>query len=208
MKIEAIRLEQQKIFKELHKFTDFYLVGGTALALQIGHRVSVDFGLFYPKDLPENLAEKTKRIFLGSKFKIFIRHSEQLSVFVNDVRLDFVKYVFPLILKPIIFERVPMAPVLEIAAMKAYALGYRGTFKDYVDLYFILKDGFATLKEIKDLADKKYGDDFNFRLFLEQLVYLSDVTEEQQKNVEFLREKIDKDGLRKFFKREVKKVKI
>ncbi len=208
MQIEAIKSGRQKIFKELYKFTDFYLVGGTALALQIGHRVSVDFDLFYPKDLPKNLTEKVRRIFLGSKFKIFIRHAEQLSVYVDNVKIDFVRYAFPLILKPVIFERVPMAQVLEIAAMKAYTLSFRGTFKDYVDLYFILKEGFATLKEIEDLADKKYGGDFNFRLFLEQLVYLSDITEEQQKNVEFLREKIDKKGLCKFFQEEVKKVKI
>ena len=49
---------------------------------------------------------------------------------------------------------VKILPVKEIAAMKAYTLGRRGTFKDYVDLYFILKDGHATLEEIKGIAKK------------------------------------------------------
>ncbi|MCL5010607.1 MAG: nucleotidyl transferase AbiEii/AbiGii toxin family protein [Patescibacteria group bacterium] len=204
----AIKSEQQKIFKELHKFSGCYLAGGTGLALQMGHRVSIDFDLFFPNGLPNGLLAKVRYIFKDNKIEVFVRHSEQLSVKVNGIRIDFVQYKFLLALDFVMIEKVPVASILEIAAMKAYALNFRGTFKDYVDLYFILKRKLATLSDIQKVADKKFGNNFNFRLFLEQLVDLWDIKAEQQKDIEFLGETVDKDIMQKFFKQEVKKVKI
>lgn len=207
MQTEAIKSEQKKILKELPRFPEFYLAGGTGLALQIGHRVSVDFDLFCPK-LPKGILERVKRVFKGSKIEVSLRQSEQLTVYVDKVRIDFVQYKFPLVLKPAPVGGVNVARVLEIAAMKAYALNFRGTLKDYVDLYFVLKNGFAALSDIEKLADKKYGDDFNFRLFLEQLVYLEDIKDEDEKSIIFLGEKVNKERMRSFFKRAVQNVKI
>ena len=63
MQLAALKLEQRKIFKKLRYFSEFYLVGGTALALQIGHRISVDFDLFSTKEIPPALLPRAKRIF-------------------------------------------------------------------------------------------------------------------------------------------------
>ena len=63
----------------------------------------------------------------------------------------------------------------EIAATKAYTIGRRGAYKDYIDLYFILSQQHAMLTDIIDVAEKKFGFEFNSRLFLEQLVFLDDV---------------------------------
>jgi len=189
----------------LKKFPGFYLVGGTALALQIGHRISVDFDLFSKKDIPKSLLPKVKRVFNELEVKVLINHSEQLSVKINETKIDFVKYKFPLILKPIEFEGVKILPVKEIAATKAFVLNYRGTLKDYIDLYFILKNKYVSLKEIKKLAEKKYKDEFNFRLFLEQLVYLEGLREEK---IEFLRKKVGKKQMQEFFEKEIRKIVI
>lgn len=205
MHLEAIKLEQRKIFSKLKNFPDFYLVGGTALALQIGHRISIDFDLFSKDDIPTVLLDKVERIFKEFKVKIVVNHSEQLSVKVGRTKIDFVTYHFPLILKPTEFKNIKILPILEIAAMKAYALNHRGTLKDYVDLYFVLKDKYVGIKEIKNIAEKKYRDEFNFRLFLEQLVYLDDVKREK---IEFLKEKATRKEMKNFFEEEIKKLKL
>ena len=205
MHLEAIKLERRKIFSRLKNFPDFYLAGGTALALQIGHRISIDFDLFSKDDIPATLLGKIERIFKEYKIKIVVNHSEQLSVIAGKVKLDFVKYPFPLILKTVEFKNVKIASILEIAAMKAYTLNQRGTLKDYVDLYFILKSKRATLKDIKKIAERKYKDEFNFRLFLEQLLYLEDIKIEK---IEFLNRKVKKNEIKKFFEEKIKKLNL
>ncbi|MBU1255882.1 nucleotidyl transferase AbiEii/AbiGii toxin family protein [Patescibacteria group bacterium] len=202
MQLEVLKSEQKKIFLKLKKFPEFYLIGGTALALQIGHRISIDFDLFSQKDIPKSLLPKIKRVFEGSKIEILVNHAEQLSVKADGVKIDFVKYKFSLISEPIEFEGINILLIPEIAAMKAYTLNYRGTLKDYIDLYFILKDKHTTLEEIESLTDKKYKDEFNFRLFLEQLVYLEGLREEK---IEFLKEQVNKKEMQEFFEREIQK---
>ncbi len=192
----------------MRKFPDFYLVGGTALALQIGHRIFVDFVLFSRDDIPRTLLPKVKRVFKDMEIKVIVNHLEQLSVNIEETKIDFVKYNFPLILKLIEFDDIKILPITEITTMKAYTLNYRGTVKDYIDLYFILKGKYTTLKEIEKIGEEKYKNDFNFRLFLEQLVNLEDIKEEEEKKIEFLREKVSKREIEKFFENEVKKIKI
>lgn len=205
---EVLKLEQKKIFAKIVKFPDFYLVGGTALALQIGHRISIDFDLFSKEDIPRRLLPKIKRVFKDKEIKVIVNHSEQLSVEIGGIRIDFVKYKYSLVLKLIEFEGVKILPVAEIATMKAYTLNYRGTLKDYIDLYFILKGKYTTLKEIEGIGEKKYKNDFNFRLFLEQIVNLEDIKKEEEKKIEFLKEKVGKREIQKFFENEIGKIKI
>ena len=205
MYLEALKLEQKKIFVKLGEFPDFYLVGGTALALQIGHRISVDFDLFSKEDIPRTLLPKVKRVFRDMEVKVIINHLEQLSVKTGETKIDFVKYNFPLILKLIEIKDVKILPVAEIAAMKAYTLNYRGSLKDYIDLYFVLKRKHTSLKEIKEIGEEKYKNDFNFRLFLEQILYLEGFKEEK---IEFLKEKVTKKEIQEFFEKEIGKFKI
>jgi len=141
----VLKLEQKKVFEKLRYFSEFYLAGGTALALQIGHRVSEDFDLFINQDLSENLMRKIRRLFKGSEIKIFLRHSEQINVSINEVKMNFVKYKYPLIFGLTEFKGVKIASVSEIALMKAFTLGGRA---NYVDLYFILKNKLISLNNI------------------------------------------------------------
>src|SRR3989338_38838 len=205
MHLEVLKSEQREIFLKLRRLPEFYLVGGTALALQIKHRIYIDFDLFSKKNIPQNLLVKVRRIFSGLKVKVIVNHSEQLSVRIKGIKVDFVKYKFPLVLKPIIFEGVKIVSIREIAAMKAYTLNQRGTLKDYVDLYFILKERYSTLERIKKIAEKKYESEFNFRLFLEQLIYLEDVKE---MDIQYIKEPIGKEEIKNFFQKEVKKIKL
>lgn len=202
---EAITSEQKRIFDKLKNFPEYYLAGGTALALQIGHRMSVDFDLFFEKDLPHSLLNKVRKTFRGSKIKVQISRSEQLTINLNSSQLTFVKYPYSLLFKLKTYEGVNLLSVPEIAATKAYVIGRRATFKDYIDLYFILGEKFVLLQEIINICEKKYKNEFNDRLFLEQLVYLGDVEEVP---IQFLKKSVSKEQMAKFFQEKVKKIKF
>jgi len=202
---EAITPERKKIFDKLKNFPEFYLVGGTGLAMQLGHRISIDFDMFWKKDIPQNLLRKIRRIFEGSKIRVKVNHSEQLSVDIDGVKVDFVKYPYPLILKPIKYQGINILKIPEIAAMKAQTLGQRITYKDYIDLYFILKNKIVSIVKIINICQKKYKDEFNARLFLEQLVCIEDVEEVK---IQFLKKPVGKEKMKKFFENEIRKIKL
>ena len=205
MYLEAINSKRQKIFQKLKNFPQFYLAGGTALALQIGHRMSDDFDLFTEKDISADLLEEVEKIFKGSTIDIIINHSEQLSLIIDQTKVDFVKYPFSLILDLTEYEKVKIIKILETAAMKAYTIGRRATYKDYIDLYFILSEKHSSLPEIIKISKEKFKEHFDPRLFLEQLVYLEDI---QEGPIQFLKKKVGKKELEDFFQEEIKKIKL
>lgn len=205
MHLEALKSKQKEIFKKLSAFSDFYLVGGTALALQIGHRISVDFDFFRKKDLDKNFIAKIYKVFKNDRLRFSLRHSEQINLEVNSVKFNFVKYPYCSLWKLKIIQGVNMASTKDIALMKAFTLGKRATLKDYADLYFILKQKIITLEQIIRGCQKKYKQEFNDRLFLEELTYLSDVS---QAKIEFLKEAPSRQQMIEFFEEEIKKVRI
>ena len=205
MFLKALKSEQQKIFNRLKHFPKFYLAGGTALALQIGHRISVDFDFFSEKEISPGLLDKLIKIFKDFKVEAVINHSEQLSVNVNKIKIDFVKYNFPPLMDLPEFWGIKFLSIPEIAAAKAYTIGRRITFKDYIDLYFILRGKFVFLRNLIAICKKKYKGEFNERLFLEQLISLE---EAEETPIEFLRKPITKRTMAEFFKKEIKKLKI
>ncbi|MEK7071920.1 MAG: nucleotidyl transferase AbiEii/AbiGii toxin family protein [Patescibacteria group bacterium] len=205
MHLEAITSEAKKILQELDKFSDFYLAGGTGLALQIGHRISVDFDFFEMEDISKNLLPKVKEIFRNSKIEVVVKNSSQLTIIVNGVNLSFIKYPFPVVSKFINYKGINILPPLEIAAMKAYALGRRAVLKDYVDLYYFLKEKFGGLKDIIKICGKKYGQEFDARLFLEQLIYSKDIEEME---VNFLKPAIGKKEAGLFFQKKIGEIKL
>jgi len=202
---EAITSKAKEIFNKLKNFPEFYLAGGTGMALQLGHRVSIDFDFFWGKDIPKELLPKVRRVFKDFEIKTIINHSEQLTLTINGVDVSFIKYAFPVISKLIEYEGIKILPNNEIAAMKAYVLGRRATLKDYVDLYFVVKAKIISLEEIIILSKKKYSKEFDPRLFLEQLIYSKDI---EKIKIQFLKEKVDELKIESFFKKEIEKIKI
>lgn len=206
MHLEVIKSEARPVFEKLDHFgLQFYLAGGTALALQIGHRISVDFDLFSSENLSNNLRDQLEKVYSHSPIKPLAVQSDQITVSINDVQLTFLNYPYPPILPLVEFEPIRLLSIFEIAATKAYSLGRRATFKDYVDLYFIVKNNYHELSKIIDLAEQKYKTSFNRKLFLEQLVYLKDVDEIE---INFLCPSITKKEVEEFFKDQIEKIEI
>lgn len=160
-----------------HFKEDFYMAGGTGLALQIGHRISVDFDLFSALPIKKTLLKKIEEVFKNITMRVLVNNPNELTVFIDEVKFTFLHYPFPIILPLIRTHSMLLLSVKEIIATKAYTIGRRGELKDYVDMYIGLKDRHVSLSEVIDLARQKYGDAFHDRLFLEQLVYFDDLEE-------------------------------
>lgn len=160
---------------------EYYLVGGTAIALYIGHRRSIDFDLFKLTTI-NHKRNLDKLMAAGYEPEVTRRVAEQMNLVVNGVKLTFFHYPFPV--QPIMNDesfRIPS--LLDLAAMKAYALGRRSKWKDYVDLYFLLSEHF-TIAEISTCAESLFGELFSEKLFRSQLSYFDDV--DYAEDVEYL----------------------
>lgn len=167
--------KQKKLLPFISNFkADFALVGGTAIALQIGHRQSIDFDLFSLKTFKN---EKILQIFKKNKLKIktiFQDSPEELSLMAEGVRFTFFHYPFPIAFKEKVGTYIQCPDLITLAAMKAYTLSRRNKWKDYVDLYFLIKNHFK-LEEITAQAKKIFKAEFNERIFREALAYFSDI---------------------------------
>lgn len=175
---ETLTPELKKLFPKLAPFKDdFYLAGGTALALQIGHRVSVDFDLFSDTPIKKTLLGAVEEACGVGASEVLVNKSTELTLKIAGVKCTFLEYPFPQIFPLIPGGSIDLLSPKEILVTKAYTIGRRGSFKDYVDLYIGIRENISQIEEIIALARQKYGDVFNDRLFLEQLVFVDDIDE-------------------------------
>ncbi len=171
---EILNIDQVNLLKLVKQFyREYYLVGGTAVALQIGHRRSIDFDLFKNNSIrPKSIIQKISQS--GFSFTVTRRVTEQLNCNVENVKFTFYEYPF-LIQAPVVFENVLKMPeLIDLAAMKAYALGRRSKWKDYVDLFFLLHDHF-TVEQVSNRAIQIFDQLFSPKLFRAQLSYFDDI---------------------------------
>jgi len=155
----------------------FYLAGGTALALQIGHRDSVDFDFFSEQ------AFDTERLFdlLGTAFQgvplVKVQDERNTLTIVADrsIKLSFMCYPYPLLRPLIRSDHFDLADIADIGCMKLSAITGRGTMKDYIDLHFILQR--ISLKELLPLCAVKLPQ-LDRALILKALVYFDDLDQE------------------------------
>lgn len=174
MHSEILNRQQTALLPLMEKFKrEYYLVGGTAIALYIGHRRSLDFDMFKYSSI--NHKRNLEKIASFPFHHTVTRHvTEQMNLFINDVKVTFFQYPFPIepSAKYETFFRMP--PLLQLAAMKAYALGRRSKWKDYVDLFFLLREHF-TIKDISIVATKIYGELYSEKMFRSQLCFFDDI---------------------------------
>lgn len=152
---------------------NFGLVGGTAIALFIGHRRSIDFD-FFTNDEFENMKIR-KNILKFKKIERVLRDEDgEYTIIVDGVRITFFHYPFKIRFHKKFGDVIKLPDLLTLAAMKAYALGRRAKWKDYVDLYFIMRD-YHGIEEIVKMAKRIFGPEFNEKMFRAQLAYFKDV---------------------------------
>jgi predicted nucleotidyltransferase component of viral defense system len=195
--IDTKTLELLKSIQNIELFNELKLVGGTSLALQIGHRISIDLDLFGKIEADRYTITETLNK-LGSLKTIHF--SENVSIYaLNEVKIDIVNYSYPWIEEPINEDNLKLASIQDIAAMKLAAITGRGSKKDFIDLYFLLKR--YSLKELFAFYNQKFHDGSTF-LVLKSLSYFIDADDELMPKMLM---DIDWESVKQFIKESIRK---
>ena len=173
---QAVKPELLELLEQLmlvDEFTNFNLVGGTALALYEGHRLSVDIDMFGRRDIDTDkftdiLKEKGETIILSQSPKILIFS-------INGIKVDFVDYNFELLEPLTIIEGIRLVSKKDIAAMKLNAIAGRGSKKDFIDVFQLLNE--FTLTEMLTFYSQKYPNGSEF-MVLKSMLYFDDAENE------------------------------
>jgi predicted nucleotidyltransferase component of viral defense system len=135
-------------------FKDHVLAGGTALALQLGHRTSTDIDLFTPN--PQNTAGIVN--YFKNKYtktEVEFANKDFIRIRANDIKVEMVQYEEKIIENPGDEEGIRFFTINEIAAMKLRAITHRTESRDFIDLAYLLKE--MSLKKMFDLYKEKHG---------------------------------------------------
>ncbi len=167
--IEPNTLELLKKLLQNRLLKSFRLVGGTSLALQLGHRISVDIDLFGQLEgTYQELNEELKGI---GKLQI-IKNSTHINIYtLNDIKVDIVDFSYPWLEPQKLIDGISLATPKDIVAMKLAAITGRGTKKDFIDLYFLLQH--FSFAEMMSFYTQKYDDGSEF-MVLKSLTYFAD----------------------------------
>lgn len=156
--LEILPKKQKDILKILAQqkwVNEFYLAGGTALALQIGHRQSIDFDFFIPKDFDSNkIFERLNSLGLG-EYQLQQQDKNTLNGYLNNIQISFFTYRYKVVKPFIKYQNFNLLDIFDIALMKLEAISGRGSKKDFIDLYFLLEK--FDLHELFSNFHLKYG---------------------------------------------------
>lgn len=201
--LEILSKTAQDIFIKLPEVNpEAVLTGGTALALQIGHRRSYDFDLTVAKPVKKELLKKIISIFSDFKVSPRVDSPNELTVIVGkDTKITYFHYPYSNLHPLVKLKRLKAYSLPDIASSKAHVIGRRGEWKDYFDLYFLIKKVGLDIEKIAKEANKRFSQEFDEKLFWEQLVYWGDL---QDFEVDYLQKPVPKEKIQVFFKKIVK----
>lgn len=175
---ETIDNQTKRVLKKIGSTelgNKFYLAGGTAIAIHLGHRKSIDLDWFSGENF-SNRDIKEKLSALG----VFLLVSEEDGTIhgtLDNVKVSFLRYRYNLLYSLVNFENIRLADERDIAAMKIDAVSSRGSKKDFIDLYFLLKK--YSLEELLGFFEKKYsGLTYNRLHLLKSLSFFADADPE------------------------------
>lgn len=184
---------------------NFYLAGGTALALQLGHRTSVDFDFysskpFSPQELLSEFSKKFKEVVARQAI------ADTLILTVDNIDLSFFYYPYILLRPTAKLNMINLASMEDISAMKIAAIVQRGVRRDFVDIYYLLQR--FSLKEIIKFSLKKYHG-YQEMLVLRALIYFEDADSEKiARKIEILDESFSWEKAKEKIFEEVKKYQL
>ncbi len=176
-----------------------YLAGGSCLSLHFGHRISVDFDFFTRTSFKGKvIAEKLRKI---GDFKLQeAGEKDTLLGLFNNVKFSLFFYDYPLLFKPYKLEEIFLADPRDVAAMKLVAIMDRGTKKDFIDLFFLVKKGIS-IDDAFGFYEKKYKNlSNNLYSLIKSLSYFEDA--ERTEMPEMI-EEVSWEKIKEFFRKEV-----
>jgi hypothetical protein len=184
-------------------FDDYYLAGGTALSLQIGHRVSDDIDLFTKNNINKEAILHYSKKYLSNDYKI-INNSEAIFQLFSEkkkLKLDFVQFPYDLIDPLVEEEGIRMIDKNDISAMKISAAGTRGNeAKDFIDIYYLLQ--YMSFEKIIENFKKKYQTN-DVLQYLRSIIYFKDIKEENWQSIKSIKNPVSSKEIMKRLTEEV-----
>lgn len=169
--IPAPTEEALDVLREACLLEDFYLAGGTGLALQFGHRLSLDLDFFAREKFEED--RLLDRMQMIGDFALASKAPYTLHATIKQTKVSFLGFPYPVLFPPKQFLGVAVADPRDIACMKVSAIASRGAKRDFVDLYFCAQR--LGLAEILRLFDQKFTQaNFSKIHLLKSLTYFAD----------------------------------
>ena len=198
LQTQSVEKPLWNLLKDLQKkdtFKDYFLVGGTALSLQLGHRMSVDIDLFTRKDInKDEILDLLNRDYYG-KYQILSMQNIIFQVVINGVKVDIVKNDYELIEDVKSEKGIKYLGKKDISAMKLMAIANRGDqAKDFIDLYYLLQE--IKLKDMFDYFKQKYNQN-DIGHIKRSLVYFDDVTKSNWASVKLLKETLPAEKVKR-----------
>ena len=182
MTTAVIGAEAEKALRILSRqnfLRSFYLAGGTGCALHIGHRLSYDFDFFSQDEFDIVAVKNTLRN--QGRFVIDYSDADTMTGRFEGTKISLFRYAYPMLEEPVDRLGVRLASLADIGCMKIDAISSRGTRRDFVDLFFILKNLGFDLKAFFGSFERKYGPcGFNRHHVLKSLVYFDDADKEPE----------------------------
>ena len=174
MYLNILSKEQEDLLPFLKQFNKkFILVGGTGIALQIGHRKSIDFDLFCTKPINKTAIKKSIAQIEFNKQLLF-EDGDGIHYLINNVKVTFFYFPFNITGSIKVEDYIKIPDLLTLASMKFYAMGRRAKWKDYVDIYFLLKNNY-TIPLVSQKAIELFEDGYSEKLFRQQLAFFEDI---------------------------------
>lgn len=167
--VDSNTLELLNSLMQKEYLNSFVLVGGTALALQLGNRESIDLDLFSNTYFASN--ELLTSLLKDYQIVVNNQLSQTLITTINHVKVDFIKFHYPFIRPFLVIENIRMASLEDIAAMKLDAITGRGSKKDFYDLFFLLQH--YSIEELFSFYTEKYPHQTTFHV-ARSLTYFDD----------------------------------
>jgi len=184
-----------------HLLDNAYLAGGTACAVQLGHRISVDLDFFTPEEFDaKELIKSLKKI---GEFEVEEQSWGTILGKIQGVKFSIFVYKYPVLFPYKSIFNINLLDVRDISAMKINAIETRGIKRDFIDLYFICQNG-ITLSDVLSFYDRKYGRlSSNIIHIQKSLVYFVDAEVSEMPN---MLKKVKWEEVKKYFEEEVKKI--
>lgn len=199
MHLEVLEEKQKDILERLKTVNwldGYYLAGGTGLALQIGHRLSDDFDFFTESDF--NIDTLTYEIQKNFNFEKVSEDKNTLNGVIDNVKISFLGFKYKLISPFKNYENIKIAGIKDIACMKLSAVTQRCTKKDFIDIYYLLKE--YKSEELFSFYEEKFGTNGYEMILRKSLLYFQDAEEDPMPRV---LEKIEWDDVKKEIEKKV-----
>lgn len=195
LNLEILEPKTKVLFDKLaNLWFPFVLAGWTWLSLQIWHRKSIDLDFVVPRKInPQDIQTLRK---IATKFEIIYKTNEQIDMFIDGVKVTLFSYRWKEFFPLKKYKKLKIWDIRDIAISKASTIGRREELKDYVDIYFILKEWILSLDDLIKLSKKKFGWEFSEKLFLKQLLLIKNI---EHYEIKYINKHISVDTMYRFF---------